>query len=103
MGCPAVDILGVMDPEVRAEFDEIRAILRQSAERMDRAEARAELSEQRMNRRMEVVEKRTNQRMELAGKRLDRIEQGQERFNVQLQATYRLVETGVKLVTQLAR
>jgi hypothetical protein len=76
-----------MDPEVRAEFDEIRAILRETAalgratdKRMDRAEKRMELAEKRM---------------ELAGQRGDK-------FDLKLEATRKLVEAGMKIVSRLA-
>ena len=83
-----------MDPEVRAEFDAIRSILRESAElgratdkRMDRAEKRMDHAEKSM----ELAVKR----MELAEKRMDK-------FDQQLQAMRKLVEAGMKIVSQLA-
>ena len=80
-----------MDPEVQAQFDEIRAILRDGA-------VRANEMEMRFNRRMD----RAEQRMDRAEQRMDRAEQRMEKFEQQLQATRKLVEAGLKIVSRLA-
>jgi hypothetical protein len=62
-----------MDREVRAEFDEIRSILRETAE-LGRATDR----------------------------RMDRAEKRMEKFDQQLQAMRKPVEAGIKIVSHLA-
>lgn len=69
-----------MDPEVRAEFDEMREAHRRAMERMDAAERRTD---------------RAEKRMELADKRM-------EKFDLKLEAIRKLVEAGIKMVSGLA-
>ena len=98
-----------MDPEVQAEFDEMREAHRRAMERMDKAEARAAENHRRAMERMELAEKRMDKadaraaknyrramkRMELAEKRMEKSDQ-------QIQATRKLVIAGMKIVSQLA-
>lgn len=80
-----------MDPEVQAEFDEMREAHRRAMERMDKADARAAENHRRAMERMDRAEKRAA----LADKRM-------EKFDQQLQAMRKLVEAGIKIVSQLA-
>jgi hypothetical protein len=73
-----------MDPEVRAEFDEMREAHRRAMERMDKADARAAENHRR------------------AMERMDRADKRMEKFDQQLQAMRKLVEAGIKIVGQLA-
>jgi uncharacterized protein YbaP (TraB family) len=66
-----------MDREVQAEFDEMREAHRRAMERMDKADARAAENHRRAMERM-------------------------EKFDQQLQAMRKLVEAGIKIVSQLA-
>ena len=77
-----------LDPRVQAEFDEIRAIIREGA-------IRAEQRYQELDRHIEANEKRFNRRMDRAEKRMDK-------FDQKLEATRKLVEAGIKMVTRLA-
>ena len=87
-----------MDPEVRAEFDEMREAHRRALERMDKADARAAENHRRAMERMD----RADKRMDRADKRMDRADQRMEKFDQQLQAMRKLVEAGIKIVGQLA-
>ena len=94
-----------MDPEVRAEFDAIRSILRESAElgratdkRMDRAERRMD----RHDRKMEALDAAWRERMDRADQRMDHADKRMDKFDQQLQAMRKLVEAGMKIVSQLA-
>jgi hypothetical protein len=80
-----------MDREVQAEFDEMREAHRRAMERMDKADARAAEDHRRAIERMDRAEKRAA----LADKRM-------EKFDQQLQAMRKLVEAGIKIVSQLA-
>jgi len=80
-----------MDPEVQAEFDEMREAHRRDMERMDKADARAAENHRRAMERMDRAEKRAA----LTDKRM-------EKFDQQLQAMRKLVEAGIKIVSQLA-
>jgi len=80
-----------MDPKVRAEFDEMREAHRLAMERMDRAEKRMD----RHDRKMEALDAAWRERM-------DRADQRMEKFDQQLQAMRKLVEAGMKIVSQLA-
>jgi len=70
-----------MEPEVRARFERIEAILESLARRQDRADKRQDRSE----------------------KQLQASAARQDRFDRQLQATAKLVADGVKLVRSLAK
>jgi methyl-accepting chemotaxis protein len=83
-----------MDQEVRAEFDEIRSILRESAE-LGRA------TDKRMDRAVKRMD-HTEKSMELAVKRMELAEKRMDKFDQQLQAMRKLVEAGLKIVSQLA-
>jgi methyl-accepting chemotaxis protein len=80
-----------MDREVQAEFDEMRDAHRRAMERMDKADARAAENHRRAMERMDRAEKRAA----LTDKRM-------EKFDQQLQAMRKLVEAGIKIVSQLA-
>jgi hypothetical protein len=80
-----------MDPQVRAEFDEMREAHRLAMERMDRAEKRMD----RHDRKMEALDAAWRERMDRADKRMDK-------FDQQLQAMRKLVEAGIKIVSRLA-
>ena len=73
-----------MDREVQAEFDEMREAHRRAMERMDKADARAAENHRR------------------AMERMDRADKRMEKFDQQLQALRKLVEAGMKIVSQLA-
>jgi hypothetical protein len=73
-----------MDREVQAEFDEMREAHRRAMERMDKADARAAENHRR------------------AMERMDRADKRMEKFDQQLQAMRKLVEAGIKIVSQLA-
>ena len=81
-----------MEPEARAEFDEIWPLLHAMAERENQMEIR-------FNRRME----RAEQRMERAERRMERADQRMEKFDRRLEATRKLVEAGMKLLLQLGQ
>lgn len=87
-----------MDPEVQAEFDEMREAHRRAMERMDKADARAEENHRRAMARMDRAEKR----MESAEKRMELAEKRMEKSDQQIQATRKLVMAGMKIVSQLA-
>jgi peptidoglycan hydrolase CwlO-like protein len=108
-----------MDPEVRAEFDAIRSILRESAElgratdkrmdraekRMDHAEKRTDRAEKRMDRhdrKMEALDAAWRERVDRADQRMDHADKRMDKFDQQLQAMRKLVEAGMKIVSQLA-
>jgi hypothetical protein len=87
-----------MDPEVQAEFDEMREAHRRAMERMDKADARAAENHRRAMERMDRAEKRAA----LADKRAALTDKRMEKFDQQLQAMRKLVEAGIKIVSQLA-
>lgn len=84
-----------LDPRVQAEFDEIRAIIREGA-------IRAEKRHQEMDRRIEENERRFNQRMNRAEKRMELADKRMDKFEQKLEATRKLVEAGIKMVSRLA-
>jgi uncharacterized coiled-coil DUF342 family protein len=69
-----------MEPEVQRQFDEIRAILRETA------------------RRGEEMERRWDGAHAKAMRRMDRAEQRMDIFDKKLEATRKLVQEGMKLV-----
>ena len=81
-----------MDPQVRREYDEIRALIRENEKsfnrRMDRAEKRMDRAEERMNR---------------AEERMNRAEERMEKFDRRIEATRKLVEAGMKIVLRLGQ
>ena len=88
-----------MEPEARAEFDEIWSLLHAMAERENQMEIR-------FNRRMERAEQRmerAERRMERADQRMERADQRMEKFDRRLEATRKLVEAGMKLLLQLGQ
>ena len=74
-----------MEPEVRREFDEIRAILRVVAERQAAAEARMD---------------RTDARMDRTEARMDRMD---ARFEKRMHGFEKLVQIGMKETMELRR
>ena len=87
-----------MDPEVRAEFDEMREAHRRAMERMDAAERRMDRADKRMDRhdrKMEALDAAWREGM-------DRADQRMEKFDLKLEATRKLVEAGIKIVSRLA-
>jgi hypothetical protein len=63
--------------------------------RMDAFDRRMEASDRRFEKRMQATDERFKQRMEAADQRMDK-------FDKQLQATRKLVQAGIKLVSTLA-
>jgi DNA repair exonuclease SbcCD ATPase subunit len=86
-----------MEPRVQQEYDAIRALLGDIAKRQDRAEKRAEAADKRMD--------RWEQRADRADKRRAaweaRTDARMEKHDKQIQASRRLVETGMKVLTRL--
>jgi chromosome segregation ATPase len=108
-----------MDPQVRAEFDEMREAHRRAMERMDAAEKRMDAAMERMDRadermdrhdrKMEALDAawrkrmdKADQRAELAEKRMELADQRGDKFDLKLEATRKLVEAGIKIVSRLA-
>ena len=110
-----------MEPEARARFDEIWAILREVAERqraaeirMDRAEQRLDRAEQRMDRaeqRMEKSDRKWDQRMKDSDRKWDqrmkdsdqRMEKSDQKWDKRFEATRKLVEAGIGIVSRLGK
>jgi predicted nucleic acid-binding Zn-ribbon protein len=100
-----------MAPEVEARFARIEALLHAGVERgnqmeirfnrrMDRAEKRMERAEQRMEKFDQRTEK-FEQRMEKFEQRMEKFELVMEKFDRRLEATRKVVETGMRLMVRL--
>jgi hypothetical protein len=76
-----------MEPEVKREFDEIRAIIR-----------RGELRGEAMERRWDRAHEKAMARMDRADQRMDRADQRMDTFDKKLEATRKLVQEGMRLV-----
>jgi len=94
-----------MDPEVRAEFDEMREAHRRAMERMNAAETRMDRTDKRMDRhdrKMEALDAAWRKRMDEADRRMELANQRGDKFDLKLEATRKLVEAGIKIVSRLA-
>jgi len=94
-----------MDPEVRAEFDEMRGAHRRAMERMDAAEKRMDAAMARMDRADERMDRHDRKIKALDAawrKRMDEADRRTEKFDLKLEAMRRLVEAGIKMVSRLA-
>lgn len=105
-GLLPLDLLRLMDPQVRQEFDEIRSLIRDNEKsfnrRMDRAEKRMDLAAKRMDRAEERMD-RADERMDRAEERMNRADERMEKFDRRIEATRKLVEAGMKIVLRLGR
>ena len=88
-----------MEPEVREQFDEIKAILRESAEigrqidlRMDRAEKRMAKHDERMQ--------KLDERMAKHDERMTTHDERMAHYDHMLDATGKLVRGGINFVTK---
>ena len=86
-----------MEREVRAEFDEIRAILRDVAASQEQAEKRAELRHQQAELRHQQAELR----LDRAEARMAKYDQRMAKYDQRFEATRRLVEGGIKFVQRM--
>jgi chromosome segregation ATPase len=94
-----------MDPEVRAEFDEMREAHRRAMERMDAADKRMDAAEKRLDRhdrKMEALDTAWRKRMDEADRRAELADRRMEKFDLKLEAMRKLVEAGIKMVSRLA-
>lgn len=86
-----------MAPEVEVRFARIEALLREGAERGHQMEMRSNRRMDRAEKRMKMAEQRT----EKFERRRGNADQRMETFGRRLEATRKVVETGMKLMVRL--
>lgn len=75
---------------------------RRAMERMDKADARAAENHRRAMERMDRHDRKMQALDAAWRERMDRADQRMEKFDLKLEATRKLVEAGIKIVSRLA-
>ena|SRR5579871_2604889 len=91
-----------MEPEVEARFQRIEADLAAAARQNREAMARLDLEEERAKREEVREEARAKREEARLAKNHEAAMERMEKFDRQLQATRKLVEAGMKIVSRLA-